>query len=97
MKTLSERLRMITGKSDRGNPGWVNADYWDNADCGNAVTIDRRFDVNYYEILDKYCEDNNIDLSNVDDFDFASCAMWMEEYGSASPEIEFVTFWIAEE
>ena len=81
MKTLSERLNMITGKSE----------------CGNAVTIDRRFDVNYYETLDMYCADNNIDLSNVEDGDFSSCAMWLEEYGSASPECYEFSFWIDEE
>ena len=68
----------------------------DKAENGNAVKIDRRRDVNYYETLCLYCANNDINLDAITDADFDSAGIALENHGKLirSENGDIFYFWI---
>lgn len=50
----------------------------------NAIKIDCRKDISYFDTLCLYCANNNINLDSIDNDDFSSAAMRIEDYGKKS-------------
>jgi len=59
----------------------ANLNFSDTRKNDRSVKIDRRKDINYYETLCLYCANNDIDLTEVDDDDFHSAGIALENYG----------------
>jgi hypothetical protein len=78
--TLTERLNLTNNK---------------NEIVDRAVKLDGRKDINYWDTLNLYCTDNNIDLKKIDDRDFEECADCIEAFAkSAAIESLQTYFWI---
>ncbi len=56
----------------------------DKRELCDAVEIDTRKDINYFETLGLYCAENNIDLSEIDDNDFRYCADSIENFAKSN-------------
>ena len=63
----------------------------------NAVKVDPKKDINYYETLCLFCSENDIDLSNVSDADFSSHVTALAQFGYdfTGPSSVF-WFWVEE-
>lgn len=61
----------------------------------NAVKINPKSDVNYFDTLCLFCADNDIDLSSVDDSEFESLVNELSRFGYDfdGPAKEF-WFWV---
>ena len=63
-------------------------------DNPSAIEIKKWHSVNHYETLCKYCSDNDIALSDVDDSDFDSAVIIMEDAGKEDKSTDSYFFWI---
>ena len=66
-------------------------------DNDSAIEINKFSSVNFFDTLCLYCADNDIDIYDVDDNDFAGCADIMESHGQADKSTDFYFFWIDSE
>lgn len=66
-------------------------------DNPTAIEIKKWHSVNHYETLCKYCADNDIDLSVVEDSDFDSAVIIMEDMGKEDKSTDSYFFWIQSE
>jgi len=60
----------------------------------NAVKIEKKRDINFYETLCLYCADNSIDLLTTSESDFSSASMILENYGRDDLSEDYFYFWI---
>ena len=61
----------------------------------DAIELDTRRDIAYYDTLCLYCAENNIDLSDISDDDFMQTSEAIEEYSKASRKAyDRIYFWI---
>lgn len=60
-----------------------------------AVRVETKGDYNYYyDILEKYCVDNDVEFHNLPEEEIYGAVSTMEDYGSADIEIRPYWFWI---
>lgn len=59
----------------------------------NAVKIDPKNDINYYETLCLYCAENDVNLDNVDDGEFAADARHIEHFSLGEDGLIDKPFW----
>lgn len=61
----------------------------------DAVKLNTRKDINFYDTLCLYCADNNIQAQLIDDDQFDSVVDLIREYKIASvKEFDYVYFWL---
>jgi hypothetical protein len=65
-----------------------------NEDNSKAIEIKKWHSVNHYETLCKYCADNDIELKSIEDSDFDSAVLIMEDMGQADISTDSYFFWI---
>ena len=59
----------------------------------NAVKIEKKRDINFYETLCLYCADNSIDLTGISESDFCTASMILENHIDDLSE-DYFYFWI---
>lgn len=89
-----EQIKIALTELSGATPLCDRLNFSDKKECQSAIEVKKWHSVNHYETLCKYCADNDIDLSEINDLDFNNAGLIMADYGQENKATDSYFFWI---